>query len=93
MKQMTKEQKFYYKVGQAVCKGLGLILFFGFWIGIAIGYFMQEGGKNMEEIQKELTEIIKEQLEQCKKNKKVPSREVLDTIQVLNIISGFQQIG
>lgn len=43
----------------------------------------------MEEIQKELTEIIKEQLEQCKKNKKVPSREVLDTIQVLNIISGF----
>ena len=40
MKQMTKEQRFYYKVGQAVCKGLGLILFFGFWIGIAIGYFM-----------------------------------------------------
>ena len=40
MKQMTKEQRFYCKVGQAVCKGLGLILFFGFWIGIAIGYFM-----------------------------------------------------
>ena len=43
MKQMTKEQRFYYKVGQAVCKGLGLILFLaitGFFTGIAIGYFM-----------------------------------------------------
>lgn len=40
----------------------------------------------MEEVEKELTEIIKEQLKQCKENKKVPSREVLDTIQVLNII-------
>lgn len=43
----------------------------------------------MEEIQKELTEIIKEQLEQCKENKKVPSREVLDTIQVLNSLNSF----
>lgn len=41
----------------------------------------------MEEIEKELTEIIKEQLKECKENKKVPSREVLDTIQALNAIS------
>ena len=40
----------------------------------------------MEEIEKELTEIIKEQLKQCKENKKVPSREVLDTIQVLRCL-------
>lgn len=41
----------------------------------------------MNEIEKELTEIIKEQLKECKENKKVPSREVLDTIQALNAIS------
>lgn len=41
----------------------------------------------MDEIEKELTEIIKEQLKECKENKKVPSREVLDTIQTLNAIS------
>ena len=41
----------------------------------------------MDEIEKELTEIIKEQLKECKENKKVPSREVLDTIQALNAIS------
>lgn len=51
--------------------------------------FNEIGGENMEEIEKELTEIIKEQLKQCKENKKVPSREVLDTIQVLNTISGL----
>lgn len=38
---MTREQKIYCKVGQAVCKGLGLILFFGFWIGIGIGFLMK----------------------------------------------------
>lgn len=37
----------------------------------------------MENIEKSLTEIIEEQLEQCKKFKTVPSREVLDTIYVL----------
>ena len=41
----------------------------------------------MDEIEKELTEIIKEQLKECKENKKIPSREVLDTIQALNAIS------
>jgi hypothetical protein len=37
----------------------------------------------MEEIEKSLTEIIEEQLKQCKNSKTVPSREVLDTIHVL----------
>ena len=41
----------------------------------------------MEELKKELTEIIEEQLKECKENKKVPSKEVLDTIQTLNAIS------
>ena len=40
----------------------------------------------MGEIEELLTEIIKEQLEQCKENKTVPSREVLDTIYLLNRI-------
>ena len=40
----------------------------------------------MKEIEKLLEEIIKEQLEQAKKNKTVPSREVLDTIETLNVI-------
>lgn len=43
----------------------------------------------MEEIKKELTEIIKEQLKQCKENKKVPSKEVLDTIQILDVLNSF----
>ena len=38
---MTKEQKIYCKIGQAVCKGTALILFYGFWIGIGIGFFMK----------------------------------------------------
>ena len=41
MKQMTKEQKIYCKIGQAVCKGTALILFYGFWIGIGIGFLMK----------------------------------------------------
>ena len=40
----------------------------------------------MEEIEKLLTEIVKEQLQDCKDNKKVPSREILDTLNVLNLI-------
>lgn len=40
----------------------------------------------MEEVEKELTEIVKEQLKQCKENKTVPSSGVLDTINTLNII-------
>lgn len=40
----------------------------------------------MEEIEKTLTEIIKTQLEECKKNRTVPSKEVLDTIITLNTI-------
>ena len=43
----------------------------------------------MEEIKQKLEQIIKEQLEECGKNKKVPSREVLDTIQVLNSLNSF----
>ncbi len=35
---MTKKQRFYYKVGQAVTKGIGLILFFGAWLGIFIAF-------------------------------------------------------
>ena len=38
---MTKEQKMYCKVGQAVCKGTVLILFYSFWIGIGIGFLMK----------------------------------------------------
>jgi len=38
----------------------------------------------MEEIVKKLEEIIKLQLEKDKKNKRVPSKKVLDTIEVLN---------
>lgn len=38
---MTKEQKMYCKVGQAVCKGTALILFYSFWIGIGIGFLMK----------------------------------------------------
>lgn len=33
---MSKEQKFYYKVGQVVTKGIGLILFSATWAGIFI---------------------------------------------------------
>lgn len=40
----------------------------------------------MKEIEKLLEEIVEEQLTQAKNNKTVPSREVLDTINVLNII-------
>ncbi len=38
LKQMTKEQKFYYKVGQSVTKGIGLILFSATWVGIFIAF-------------------------------------------------------
>ncbi len=37
----------------------------------------------MEEVEKELIEIVKEQLKQCKENKIVPSDEMLDTIKTL----------
>lgn len=37
---MTKEQKFYYKIGQAVCKGLGFLFITGTFTAILIGYFM-----------------------------------------------------
>lgn len=37
----------------------------------------------MEEVEKILIEIIKEQLEQYQKSKIVPSKEVLDTIKTL----------
>lgn len=40
MKQMTKEQEFYYKIGQAVCKTIGFLFITGFFTGILIGYFM-----------------------------------------------------
>lgn len=37
---MTKEQRFYYKVGQAVCKGLGFLAITGIFTAIGIGFFM-----------------------------------------------------
>lgn len=40
----------------------------------------------MKEIKELLETIIEEQLEQAKKSKTVPSKEVLDTINTLNII-------
>lgn len=40
----------------------------------------------MEDVEKNLIEIINEQLNQCKENKTVPSKEVLDTICTLNVI-------
>ena len=41
----------------------------------------------MKEIKQLLEEIVKEQLNQSKENKTVPSKEVLDTISMLNIIA------
>ncbi len=35
---MTKKQKFYCKIGQVVCKGIGLILFSTTWAGIFIAF-------------------------------------------------------
>ncbi len=43
----------------------------------------------MGEIEKELIEIVKEQLKQCKENKTVPSSDVLDTIRTLKEINCF----
>lgn len=37
----------------------------------------------MEEIKETLIEIVKNQLEECKKENKVPSNELLDTIRTL----------
>lgn len=37
---MTKEQKIYYKVGQAVCKTIGFLAITGIFTAIAIGFFM-----------------------------------------------------
>lgn len=36
---MTKEQKIYCKVGQAVCKCLGMLAFSGMWLLIIIAFF------------------------------------------------------
>ncbi len=41
----------------------------------------------MEKIEVLLEELIQEQLEDCKTNKKVPSKEVLDTIETLFTIN------
>lgn len=46
----------------------------------------KKGSEKMKEIQQLLEEIVKEQLNQAKENKTVPSKEVLDTISMLNII-------
>lgn len=40
----------------------------------------------MDEVKKNLIEIINQQLNMCKENKIAPSKEVLDTINTLNII-------
>lgn len=37
----------------------------------------------MEDIEKTLIEIIKNDLERCKKNKMIPSKDILDIIDVL----------
>ena len=37
---MTKEQKIYCKIGQAVVKGLGFIAFSSIWTLLIIGFFM-----------------------------------------------------
>ena len=38
---MTKEQKIYCKVGQAVCKGLGMLTFSMMWAVIFIAFLMK----------------------------------------------------
>ena len=38
---MTKEQRFYYKVGQAVCKTIGIIAFSSMWALIFIAFLMK----------------------------------------------------
>lgn len=40
MKQMTKEQKIYYKIGQVVCKTIGFLFITGIFTAIGIGFFM-----------------------------------------------------
>ena len=37
---MTKEQKIYCKIGQAVCKTLGFMTITGIFTAIGIGFFM-----------------------------------------------------
>jgi len=37
---MTKEQRFYCKVGQIVCKTIGFMTITGIFTAIAIGFFM-----------------------------------------------------
>ena len=37
---MTKEQKIYYRVGQAVCKTIGFLTITGIFTAIGIGFFM-----------------------------------------------------
>ena len=44
---MTKEQKIYCKIGQAVCKTLGFMTITGIFTAIGIGFFMQKGVRNM----------------------------------------------
>ena len=39
--QMTKEQKIYCKIGQAVCDTLGFLFITGIFTAIAIGFFMK----------------------------------------------------
>ena len=38
---MTKEQRIYCKIGQAVCKTLGFMTITGIFTAIAIGFFMK----------------------------------------------------
>lgn len=40
----------------------------------------------MEEIKKNLTEIVNIQLEKCKKKKTIPSNAVLDIVKIINSI-------
>lgn len=37
----------------------------------------------MEEIKESLQEIVKQALEECKKNKTVPSKEILDIVSMI----------
>lgn len=43
----------------------------------------------MDEVKQILIKIVKEQLNQCEENKKVPSKEVLDTIITLHTLDSF----
>ena len=46
----------------------------------------------MEKITNNLEEIVQEQLEECKKNKTIPSTEILDIVKIIMTCRLSQQI-